>query len=523
MLFNSHIFIFLFLPVTLIGFLALGSQERYRLAILWLVGASLFFYGWWNPVYLWLVLGSMLFNYAVGIVLGNHAGSFTKKAFLSIGVIVNLGLIGYFKYANFFVGNVNALLGTDIYLGTIVLPLAISFFTFQQIAYLVDAYRGETREHDFFQYCLFVTFFPQLIAGPIVHHREMLPQFAEKKIFRLNYENISIGLTIFTIGLFKKVVIADGLSIPANAVFAAAEMGTELTFFEAWGGALAYTFQLYFDFSGYSDMAIGLARLFGIILPLNFNSPYKASNIIDFWRRWHITLSRFLRDYLYVPLGGSRNGKTRRYLNVMVTMLLGGLWHGASWSFVVWGGLHGLYLVINQAWRALRRRLGYSRKTPSWIGQRAAWAITFLAVVIGWVFFRAKSFDGALTVLSAMAGSNGISLPRAFATGLGDMSGWLAAYGFDYRGMFRNGLASWQDALMLLLVASSVAFLAPNTQQLLIRYRPAFETYRDEITKYRNGWLEWSPSVRYGIATALLLLYALGDLTDELEFLYYQF
>ena len=318
----------------------------------------------------------------------------------------NLALIGYFKYAGFFVSTVAALSGAEWRIEAIVLPLAISFFTFQQIAFLVDAYRHESSERNFLSYCLFVTFFPQLIAGPIVHHKQMLPQFARPGTFSFQPHLVSLGLTVFVLGLFKKVVLADSVAVYGTPVFAAADAGNTLTFFEAWGGALAYTFQLYFDFSGYSDMAIGLALIFGIRLPINFESPYKALSITDFWRRWHITLSTFLRDYLYIALGGNRRGPVRRYINLALTMLLGGLWHGAGWTFVVWGGLHGVYLVVNHAWHRV--------VNPDWVTSRlyrlAAWSITFLCVVIGWVFFRSESFSGAVAMLQAMAGFNGAAL-----------------------------------------------------------------------------------------------------------------
>ena len=312
MLFNSYIFIFVFLPVVLIGFHWIGKQGRHRIAIAWLVGVSLFFYGWWNPAYLGLILFSILFNYSVGVLLGGRARQLHKKPILIFGVTINLLLLGYFKYANFFVDNFNNVIGSDIVLDHIILPLAISFFTFQQIAYLVDAWNGETHEYNFLHYCLFVTFFPQLIAGPIVHHKEILPQFASNNIYSLYSTNIAVGFTIFVFGLFKKVVLADGAGLYATPIFLSADAGIQLTFFEAWGGALAYSFQLYFDFSGYSDMAVGLARMFGIMLPFNFNSPYKAASIIEFWKRWHMTLSRFLKEYLYIPLGGNRKGEVRR-------------------------------------------------------------------------------------------------------------------------------------------------------------------------------------------------------------------
>ncbi|MGH6886959.1 MAG: MBOAT family O-acyltransferase, partial [Geminicoccales bacterium] len=331
MLFNSFEFILAFLPVTLIGFFLLGGRESPRAALSWLVLTSLFFYGWWNPSYLVLIIGSICFNFFVGQRLLARS----SKAILGFGVAVNLLSIAYFKYAGFLAFNIEELAGVEVGLEHIVLPLAISFFTFQQIAYLVDAHRGEVRAEGFVNYALFVTFFPQLIAGPIVHHSEVLPQFARRSTYRLDLDNLALGLTVFSIGLFKKVVLADGIATYATPMFAAAQGGYEPTLFEAWGGALAYTFQLYFDFSGYSDMAVGLGLMFNIRIPINFDSPYKAVNVIDFWRRWHITLSRFLRDYLYIPLGGNRRGPERRYVNLMLTMLLGGLWHGAGWTFVI--------------------------------------------------------------------------------------------------------------------------------------------------------------------------------------------
>ena len=415
MLFNSIEFIFVFLPVVLLVFYMIGSYGNHRIAISWLVGASLFFYGWWNPAYLGLILASILFNYAMGAALVSRNDRPHAPYLLALGVACNLAILAYYKYANFFVDNLNMLSGSSYHLETIILPLAISFFTFQQITFLVDASRGETREYNFLHYSLFVTFFPQLIAGPIVHHREMLPQFAKDSIYRVNQSNLAIGIAIFLLGLFKKVVLADGVAAYATPVFAAAESGEIITFFEAWAGALAYTFQLYFDFSGYSDMAIGIARMFNIRLPVNFNSPYKAVNIIEFWRRWHMTLSRFLRDYLYFPLGGNRKGQPRRYVNLMVTMLLGGLWHGAGWTFVAWGFMHGLFLVINHAWHGLRRLFRSEPGSLGLPGRGVAWLVTFLSVVVSWVMFRAESFESATVILQGMAGMNGFVLPAQIA------------------------------------------------------------------------------------------------------------
>ena len=399
MLFNSYIFIFLFLPLTFFVYFYLNAKRLTEASKAFLVLSSLFFYAWWNVAYLPLILISMLFNYTLGRELSKQHSK-SSKSLLAVGVLANLALLGYFKYADFFLVNINHLLSTKIPLLHLALPLAISFYTFQQIAYLVDSYKKETKEYDFLNYAVFVTFFPQLIAGPIVHHKEMMPQFVKLKNKVLNVDNIALGLFIFAIGLFKKVVIADNFALWATQGF---DVSYSLNMLEAWMTSLSYTFQLYFDFSGYTDMAIGVALLFNIKLPINFDSPYKATSIQDFWRRWHITLSRFLKDYIYIPLGGNRKGEVRTYTNLFTTFLLGGIWHGAGWTFVLWGALHGLALVIHRFWQKLGLRM------PTLL----AWFITFNFINIAWVFFRATSFDDALKVLHGMFHFSDISLSKA--------------------------------------------------------------------------------------------------------------
>jgi D-alanyl-lipoteichoic acid acyltransferase DltB (MBOAT superfamily) len=364
-----------------------------------LVFASLFFYSWWNISYLPIILSSLLFNYVIGNSLNENFKKVQlhKKSLLTFGIIANVALLGYFKYTDFLIENVNLAFDTSVPLVHLALPLAISFFTFQQIAYLVDSYRGETAEYDFLNYALFVTFFPQLIAGPIVHHSEMMPQFASRWNLVKNYKNIALGLFIFSIGLFKKVVIADSFAVWATAGF---DTATTLNLFAAWATSLSYTFQLYFDFSGYTDMAIGAALLFNIKLPINFNSPYKALDIQDFWRRWHITLSRFLRDYIYIPLGGNRKGSFRTYTNLLATFIIGGIWHGAGWTFVFWGFLHGLALVIHRFWKSMGLAM------PKIV----AWFITFNFINIAWVFFRAKEWGDAVKVLKGMIDIDSINM-----------------------------------------------------------------------------------------------------------------
>jgi D-alanyl-lipoteichoic acid acyltransferase DltB (MBOAT superfamily) len=367
----------------------------------------------------------MTFNYVIGRSLNktcnNKGKGFSRKSILIFGVILNLSLLGYFKYADFFIENINIAFSVNAEPLNLLLPLAISFFTFQQIAYLVDSYRQETKEYDFLNYALFVTFFPQLIAGPIVHHKEMMPQFAKTRNKVKSYRNIAMGLFIFSIGLFKKVVIADTFAVWATNGF---DVATTLNLFEAWATSLSYTFQLYFDFSGYTDMAIGLALLFNIRLPVNFNSPYKATNIQDFWRRWHITLSRFLRDYVYIPLGGNKKGSFRTYNNLMATFVIGGLWHGASWAFIFWGFLHGLALTVQKLWS----KLGF--KLWAWF----AWFVTFNFVNITWVFFRAKEWDDAVKVLGSMFSLDYIVLQPMFENSLS----FLTKYGIEFDNMFRN-------------------------------------------------------------------------------------
>lgn len=400
MLFNSVEFIFVFLPITFIIYFYLNAKKLTDLSKGFLFFSSLFFYSWWNIVYLPLILCSMLFNYVIGNTLSKYnlkKQNISKKAILIFGIIFNLCLLGYFKYTDFFIENFNLFTDKNISLFNLALPLAISFFTFQQIAYLIDSYRNETHEYDFLNYAIFVTFFPQLIAGPIVHHKEMMPQFEKVKNKILNYKNISLGLFIFSLGLFKKVIIADYFAEVANIGYSNPIL---LNTIEAWATSLSYSLQLYFDFSGYTDMAIGAALLFNIKLPINFNSPYKALSIQDFWRRWHITLSRFLRDYIYIPLGGNKKGNFKTYSNLMITFLLGGLWHGAGWTFILWGFLHGLALTIHRLWRTL----GFT------LNKYLAWFLTFNFVNITWVFFRAENFTDAINILKSMMGLSDVSI-----------------------------------------------------------------------------------------------------------------
>ncbi len=486
MLFNSVEFLFAFLPLALLGFF-IAARFGHRLALGWLTLASLFFYAWWNPLWLPLLLASMAFNLGAGQLLSRPAldgGARSvwpswpswpaRRVLLTAAITANLLLLGYYKYADFAVANLAALLGTEAVRQSSELPLGISFFTFTQIAFLVDVYQRKAYEVDPVRYGLFVTYFPHLIAGPMLHHHEMMPQFARADIFRFDAGRLADGSVIFLLGLFKKTVLADSFSRYAQAGFGAPS-GYELSFFEAWGAALSYTFQLYFDFSGYSDMAIGLALMIGIKLPLNFYSPYKALNIADFWRRWHMTLSRFLRDYLYIPLGGNRHGPARRLVNLMLTMLLGGLWHGAGWAFVIWGGLHGLYLVLHQGWRAAVERWGWAAApVPGWLTTAASWSLTFVAVVVAWVFFRASDVGSALSMLGGMAGLHGALLPDqliAFVPLLGQVADGVGKVPHLADGTVMGAVemvVMLALGLALVLGTPAMGDLRPRTRYLLV-------------------------------------------------------
>jgi alginate O-acetyltransferase complex protein AlgI len=493
MLFNSLEFLFVFLPLAIAGYLAVASFST-KTARWWLVFCSLSFYTWWDPANLPLILGSIAINFAFGLLIAREraeGGVAAATTATAAGIAANMLLLGYFKYAAFLVSIVTH---TAFFPNTHTIPLGISFFTFTQIAYLADTLGGKARERDPMSYILFVTWFPHLVAGPLLHHREMMDQF-RATLPDVRSAMLASGLTLFAFGLFKKVVLADSVGsfiADSNAAspFVKAANGIDVGFFEAWAAALAYTCQIYFDFSGYSDMALGLSALFGIKLPINFNSPYKATNISEFWRRWHITLARFLREYVYIPLGGNRR---RHFTNLFLTMVIGGIWHGAGWTFVAWGALHGAALVMHRAWRTMR---GEDRK-PTKSGQLIGGGITFLVVVIGWVFFRSTSLSGALRLLGGMAGLKGFVVPSAVSQALAPVWLWVAA----------------------LLAA---VWLLPNTQEIL-RHAPVWLNigcyYRQPTAK----WLTWHPTVGWSAVAALMLVAGVLGLSRPTQFLYFQF
>lgn len=455
-----------------------------KVATFWLTLMSFFFYGWWDFHYIPLLFGSICFNYLVGQKIEATNVQKNRKIWLYLGIAGNVMLLGMFKYTGFCLDTINLLTGNYIFVvPQIVLPLGISFFTFTQTAYLVEVYRKETESGSFLTYCEFVTIFPHLIAGPIINHREMLPQFTMAKNFVLDYRNVAMGICLFSMGLFKKVAIADHLSPWVANIFSRAD---SLTLLEAWIGAISYTFQLYFDFSGYSEMAIGLGLMFNLQLPVNFNSPYQARSIIDFWRRWHMTLGLWVKNYLYIPMGGNRNGEFKKMRNLFVAMLIIGLWHGAGWTFVIWGGMHGVLLMLNHQWRRLNIALPKAFN----------WALTFLCVVICWVFFRADNFHDAWAILYAMVNVQNFALPSVYEQNLGFMTnlGWHFIY-WDTGASFSKQV---RELLLILIVLATCT----NPVSLLKYYKPNYL------------WL---------IVTLSLLLFSLYSLNAYTEFLYFQF
>jgi alginate O-acetyltransferase complex protein AlgI len=497
MLFNSYIFLFGFLPVVLLIFFGLRHRGLLNASVTFLAMASFAFYAYWEPRDSLVLIGTIVTNYTIARWMAKVEAARSKQL-LIVGIVFNLGLLVYFKYFDFLALNVASLVGAEYVIRGIVMPIGISFFTFTQLAYLVDCYRSRSYEAQFSSYALFVTIFPHLIAGPIIHHAEMRPQFAMLRREPVDTHMILMGVVMFTIGITKKVLLADNLVLGADAVFNAADAGTHFHTGAAWTGIIAYTLQIYFDFSGYSDMAIGLALMFGLRLPVNFNSPYKSTSIIDFWRRWHITLSTWLRDYLYIPLGGNRHGEWGRLRNVFITFLLGGIWHGAGWTFVIWGALHGAYNVTNHLLRKFSPPS--DRPDSTWVvaGKRT---VTLLLVMIAWVFFRAKTVEGGMSVLKSM-----------FLFGPADGSS-LAIADFS--------LYFW------IVLAGALALFAPNSQQLTHYSAKVTAPLRLPVEGFvqsmRSGTLALTASPAVAIACGVLFAAAVARIWRPAIFIYFNF
>jgi len=483
MLFNSYSFIFIFLPLVLGIFYLCCYLKKHEQARLTLLLGSLFFYAYWDIRFLPLLCLSICFNFILANVIYRSEGF--RRIWLFVGLTVNLSFLFYCKYLNFFISSLNYLSLADLSFAEIILPLGISFFTFTQIAYLVDVYHKKAETSGLISYGLFVTIFPHLIAGPILHHKEMIHQFNSPDTFRWSSSNFAQGWFLFIVGLFKKVAIADNLAMLVSPIFD--EQMTQVPFIQAWLGAISYTLQLYFDFSGYSDMAIGLGLLFNMRLPINFNSPYQATSIIDFWRRWHISLSNFLRDYLYIPMGGNRFGEVAKLRNLLLTMVLGGIWHGAGWTFVFWGLCHGIFLVVNHLWKKLNIPLSNG----------IARSLTLIAVMMAWVIFRSPSMETAENILKGMIGMNGIVLPVSYAPHLS----YLTDYGVAFAALEYSRFRAENMIGILCLIA--VTLWLPNSQ-------------------FWKEKFHQRPIV-LGIACAVVMAFIISSLGTTSEFLYYQF
>ena len=484
MLFNSYIFILLFFPLTLAGYYGFNRVGRYKVAKVFLVVMSLWFYAYFHLSYLPLILGSIMINYLLGKMIRSHLGK--KKAFLASGISFNILLLFVFKYLGFTLRNINDLFDISVAIPAILMPLGISFYTFQQISYLVDASRNEVPEHSFTDYFLFVSFFPQLVAGPIVKHSEMIPQFCDGKRKVFDDEYFAKGLYRFSKGLAKKVLLADTLSHAVDYGYINVNV---ISGPEAWITAIMYSFQLYFDFSGYCDMACGIANCFHIDLPENFNNPYFASSISDFWKRWHITLTSFLTKYVYIPLGGNRKGKVRTYLNIMIVYLVSGIWHGADWSFVLWGMMHGValcfYRLCGKAWD----------KMPEFIRV----FLTFIFVSIAWVFFRAESISEALCFVKAMILPGGTHFTPAFIEKFDVLE---LTYIEDHVGMLRRLTESYPLINMIVILLACVTVLG---------------------LEKRNSKKEFKPCLRNAMLCTILLVWSILSLSGVSDFLYFNF
>jgi D-alanyl-lipoteichoic acid acyltransferase DltB (MBOAT superfamily) len=543
-LFNSYEFIFVFLPVTLAGFFALGSRSR-AAALCWIIFASLVFYALWRPLNVVLIAPSILINFILARVLqrlGNDEKLFRiARLVLLLGIAFNIAFLGYFKYIDFGRSAVNDIFGTNLVMTHVVLPLGISFITFQKIAFLIDVHAGRVRSFTFQDYCLFVLFFPQLIAGPIVHYREMMPQFHSASC-RFDKENFAVGLTLLSFGLFKKVVLADHMAAVVTPIYGQAASAGGTTLLLAWAAAIGFTLQIYFDFSGYTDMALGAARFFGIRLPQNFNSPLQARNIIDFWLRWHMTLTRFLTAYIYNPLTlwltRRRMAKGRPGLAghnttigafayllmfpVLATMFISGLWHGAGYGFVIWGLIHGFYLTINHAWRLIRPRLWPNRLSYEHIMRPVGGILTFVAVAAAMVFFRSPTIASAVDLIKGMIGQNGIAVPQVIYDHLGPLAGWLHRAGVASVSLELWSGREFGRMVMWIFASMFIALACPNTLQILARYEPALGV-KPGTTDSERSIIEWNVSIPWAIAVSIVAACGILYLGGPSEFLYWQF
>jgi len=545
MLFNSYEFIFAFLPVTLAGFFSLGFFSR-NAALRWIIFASLFFYALWRPLNVLIIAPSIVINFGLARWLQQLAVDAKRtrisRLVLLLGIVFNIAFLGYFKYIDFGRSAINDIFGANLVLTHVVLPLGISFITFQKIAFLIDVHAGRVKSFSLQDYCLFVLFFPQLIAGPIVHYREMMPQFHSASC-RFDKENFAVGITLLSFGLFKKVVLADHLSTVVSPIYshAASIGGTSLVL--AWAAAVGFTLQIYFDFSGYTDMALGIARFFGVKLPQNFNSPLKASSIIDFWLRWHMTLTRFLTAYIYNPLtlwltrrrlSKGRTGLSGHQTTIgaflyllmfplLLTMFVSGLWHGAGYGFIIWGVLHGFYLTINHAWRLVRPRLWSDTRSYERVMRPLGGLLTFISVAVAMIFFRSPTLTSAIDLLKGLVTQNGLGLPQAIYDHLGPLAGWFHRAGLGSVAAELGSVKEFGEMVFWILVSLLIALVFPNTLQILARYEPALGVKPQTVNFGGRSVAEWNASLPWAIGVSIVAAMAILSLSGPSEFLYWQF
>jgi alginate O-acetyltransferase complex protein AlgI len=544
MLFNSTEFLFAFLPAALSIFYLLGSISRVA-AIRWLILASILFYAWWRPVNILIIAPSLAINFALASILmrlNQQEGSrLTSKVILGLGISFNVAFLGIFKYLDFVFGTINDVFGANLVLQHIILPLGISFITFQKIAFLVDVQAGRVKSFTLQDYCTFVLFFPQLVAGPIVHYREMMPQFHAVSC-RCEKQNVAVGVTLLCFGLFKKIVLADTIATFVTPIYQHAAAGDRISFFLAWMAAIGFTLQIYFDFSGYTDMALGLARFCGIRLPPNFDSPLRASSIIDFWLRWHMTLTRFLTAYIYNPMVlsltrrrlamgkpgfGGRKTTVGAFLSLLmvptvITMFISGLWHGAGYGFIIWGLLHGLYISINHGWRVVAMRLWPDRRRYERVMEPTGLVLTFIVVTATMVFFRAPTITSAVDLVRGMIGLNGLALPVALIDRLGPLAGIFHSIGVlaePWTGEEFLRIVMWIFVLLF------VALACPNTLQILGRFEPALGV-RPPSSRLMIAGIkirQWNPSFPWAIMLSAIATTAIVSIAGPSEFLYWNF
>ena len=530
MLFNSYQFLIIFLPITWVVYYITNKFWSNSIALVCLIAASLFFYSWWNPIYFFLITISILVNFLIANLIYNYK----KKIILIIGILFNLALIGYFKYFNFFIDIISFTSNIEFVTKQIILPLGISFYTFQQITFIVDIYNKKIDDLNFKNYTIFVTFFPQLIAGPIVHHSQILHQFKNNYFLENKFHYLAIGFSIFVIGLFKKVIIADNLSSYASPIFFAADQSMNLSFLEAWAGVLCYTFQLYFDFSGYSDMAVGLGYMFGIKLPINFNSPFKSTNIAEFWRTWHITLGNFIRNYVYYPISifltraaivKKRNVFSNYLLMLiiptLITYLLLGLWHGSGINFLIFGAIHGIYIIIYNLWKKCEGKyIKRFYKKNVFISYVISCLIVFFAFSFSLVFFRASNFDSALLILYAMINFNNIVIPESWFLLIQSVIGFnfTSMTGITYDSLvFFYGF----NQILIIILLYIFCLFGQNTMSIFHYHFPKTE----KISK--NGYeffcIFWKPNIYWAFIICLIFTYTFMNLSNISEFIYFQF